>query len=164
MKRYSVKVYDETLIKYLDTIPNFSDFVRQILQDIKDGNLVRPSDSIDHQIKEATLRIKKARATIEEFEAAHIDTFNKKPSPDAQRAIESRAKTETARPKILEQKELIPNFIVTDEAGGVFWSCKVQGCDFKTDKYTDDSFCKTQIKFHLLDKHHLQLYSEQIFR
>ena len=86
-KRYSIYISDEKTIKFLDSNPNVSDFIKKNIEDVESGKLNHSQGDLDLKIKEAKLAKILVDTEIKKKELIYWDTYHSSPSPQAKHAI-----------------------------------------------------------------------------
>ena len=87
-KTYYVRIKDEEIQLKIDTQENITQFLKKIITDFFNGDLVPSNEeNLDREIKKQKLRKLTAEATIKEREAKYIENFDSIPSPQAKEAI-----------------------------------------------------------------------------
>jgi len=104
-KRFDFWIFDKIVIDWLDSIPNRSEFVRDILTKFKENklipqtkeNLVREKLKVEIEYKKIMIEIKKKELLFEQ-------TFDKTPTSQAKIAIKTAVNTESYEPP--EEKKI----------------------------------------------------------
>ena len=94
-KTYYVRIKDEEIQNKIDTQENITQFLKKIITDFFNGDLVPSNEeNLDREIKKQKLRKLTAEATIKEREAKYIENFDSIPSPQAKQAIKTNVSKE----------------------------------------------------------------------
>jgi len=88
----SIRIYffdvEKEIFEWLGTKPNSQGFIKQILRQVKNGELVN-KDTPDLELRKLTAQVKKleAEVKIKEWHATHLETFDTEPSHAANQAM-----------------------------------------------------------------------------
>lgn len=104
-KRFDFWLFDKSIVEWFESIPNRSEFIRDFLTKLKNGEL-NDTSKFDLQRKklEVDIRYKEIMIKIKEKELLFGETFDKTPSYSAQKAIKVGVNTESYNPP--EEKKI----------------------------------------------------------
>ncbi len=99
-KRFDFWLFDQETIDWLNSIPNRSEYIRDLMTKVKNG-IVKDFDKLDLKDQKTLVEIKykEVQTKIKEFELEHWKTFGKAPSSSGEKALKVHAKTETIPPE-----------------------------------------------------------------
>jgi len=93
--RFFFSTNNEKLIEFLQSKPNVSAFIKEIITKFFEGDLIEITKlEIDMKIREEKLKKLTAERKIKEWEALHLETFDKTPSSTANKAMKEQAAKE----------------------------------------------------------------------
>ena len=151
-KRVYLYPKDENVINWIESQPNQSGAIEDLIEKFLNNQLVEPQDlDYENKLKAAKLKKLEAEAKIKTWEADHLETFDKPASPQAKKAIIER---------VLTQNEIgnVEKYITLRVNGSGF-----QGkCDFCKLDITEGTREKTLLECtrHLIACHRTEILKE----
>lgn len=150
-KTYHLKTNKEKIHEFMDSVPNNSKTLEELLLDKIDGNLIYSNEAnLDLELKKVRIEKLKVEIDIKKKELSYMETFDKTPTSQAKKAIEKR---------VLTQNELgnVQQYITLRTNGTGFTGI----CDFCKLDITEKTRDRTLSE---LSRHLIACHSKEILK